>query len=170
MTMPENNQDSGHIEGDRTMNEKDAGKRRVILFICTHNSARSQMAEGYLRARYGDVFDVHSAGTEVRGVNPVAIAVMAEIGIDISTHRSKLIDEFMGMETDVVVTVCDSAQQACPFFPGAKMVIHAGFPDPSACTGPPRDCLDQFREVRDAIIAWIDTKLVPEYGHPETGS
>jgi arsenate reductase (thioredoxin) len=139
-------------------------KRRVILFICTHNSARSQMAEGYLRARYGDRFEVHSAGTAVRGVHPVAIAVMDEIGIDISGHRSKLIDEFTGKEADIVVTVCDSARDACPFFPGTKLLIHAGFPDPSAFTGTPRECLEQFRIVRDAIIAWVDGTLVPEYG------
>ena len=136
-------------------------RRRVILFICTHNSARSQMAEGYLRARYGDMFEVHSAGTEVRGVNPIAIAVMDEIGIDISEHRSRHIDEFIGREADVVVTVCDSARNACPYFPDAKKLIHAGFPDPSACTGTASECLEQFRQVRDAIIAWIDMTLVP---------
>jgi arsenate reductase (thioredoxin) len=138
-------------------------KRRVILFICTHNSARSQMAEGYLRARYSDLFDVHSAGIQVRGVHPVAVAVMGEIGIDISGHRSKLIDEFIGRDADVVITVCDTAHQTCPFFPGAKTCIHAGFPDPSDCTGTPRECLAKFQQVRDAIIVWIDTVFVPEY-------
>ncbi|MDP3563161.1 MAG: arsenate reductase ArsC [Methanoregula sp.] len=145
--------------------EKSSRKRQVILFICTHNSARSQMAEGYLRARHGDTFDVHSAGTEVRGVNPVAIAVMSEIGIDISGHRSKLIDEFIGRDTDVVVTVCDNAHQSCPFFPGTKTIIHAGFHDPSACAGTSRECLDVFRTVRDEIIEWIDHSFVPEYGN-----
>ena len=135
-----------------------------VLFICTHNSARSQMAEGYLRARYGDTFEAGSAGTEVREVHPGAIQVMKEIGIDISRHRSKLIDEFFDQGADVVVTLCDSAQQSCPFLPGAKKVIHAGFPDPSACAGTPEECLTQFRMVRDAIFVWIDTKLVPEYG------
>lgn len=140
-------------------------KKLRVLFICTHNSARSQMAEGYLRARYGDLFEAASAGTEVREVNPLAVAVMDEIGIDISGHRSKLIDEFFDRGADIVVTVCDSAHQACPFFPGAKTVIHAGFPDPSACAGTPDECLTQFRQVRNAVIAWIDTTLVPEYGH-----
>lgn len=144
-------------------NENSETKRRVILFICTHNSARSQMAEGFLRARYGDVFEVHSAGTEVRGVHPIAIAVMDEIGIDISTHRSKLIDEFFDRGADIVVTVCDSAHQVCPFFPGAKTLIHAGFPDPSACTGTPRECLDVFRTVRDEIVSWIVQSFVPQY-------
>jgi arsenate reductase len=136
-----------------------------VLFICTHNSARSQMAEGYLRARYGNLFKVGSAGTEVRTVHPLAVAVMEEIGVDISRHHSKLIDEFFDRSTDIVVTVCDSAHQACPFFPGAKKTIHAAFPDPSACTGSPGECLTQFRQVRDAIITWIEMTLVPEYGN-----
>lgn len=126
------------------MTEKDLNRRSVIIFICTHNSARSQMAEGYLRARHGDLFEVHSAGTEVREVNPIAVAIMAEMGIDISGHRSKLIDEFFDRKADVVVTVCDSAHQAC--------------------TGTPRECLALFQKVRDDIIAWIDTELVPKYG------
>ena len=151
------------MDYDTKTGETKSGKTRVI-FICTHNSARSQMAEGYLRARYSDKFEAGSAGTEVREVHPGAIQVMKEIGIDISGHRSKLIDEFFDRGADVVVTLCDSAQQSCPFLPGAKTVIHAGFPDPSACAGTPEECLTQFRMVRDAIIAWIDTKLIPEYG------
>ena len=151
------------MDYDTKTGETKSGKTRVI-FICTHNSARSQMAEGYLRARYSDKFEAGSAGTEVREVHPGAIQVMKEIGIDISGHRSKLIDEFFDRGADVVVTLCDSAQQSCPFLPGAKTVIHAGFPDPSACAGIPEECLTQFRMVRDAIIAWIDTKLIPEYG------
>ena len=134
-----------------------------VLFICTRNSARSQMAEGYLRARYGVLFDAGSAGTYVRGVHPMAVIVMEEIGIDISGHRSKLIDEFFGRGVDVVVSVCDSAHKACPFFPGSNITIHAGFPDPSACTGTPVECLEVFRTVIDNIIAWIDDSLVPTY-------
>jgi arsenate reductase len=149
--------------------ESPGKKRRVILFICTHNSARSQMAEGYLRAHYRDLFEVHSAGTVVWGVNPVAVAVMDEIGIDISGHRSKLIDEFLGQDVDIVVTVCDNAQHACPFFPGAKNVIHAGFPDPSACNGSARECLEVFRHVRDSIVAWIEDSFVPTYGNHSPG-
>jgi len=163
MTGPEMNS----MDYDTKTGETKSGKTRVI-FICTHNSARSQMAEGYLRARYSDKFEAGSAGTEVREVHPGAIQVMKEIGIDISGHRSKLIDEFFDRGADVVVTLCDSAQQSCPFLPGAKKVIHAGFPDPSTCAGTPEECLTQFRKVRDAIVAWIDTKLVPEYGHQAT--
>lgn len=153
---------------------KKAGKTHKrkprVLFICTHNSARSQMAEGYLRAHFGDLFEAGSAGTEVREVNPAAIAVMREIGIDISGHRSKLIDEFFDQGVDVVITVCDRAHQACPFFRGAKKSIHVGFPDPSACNGTPEECLLQFRQVRDEIIQWIDTVFVPEYRHMQPDS
>jgi arsenate reductase len=138
-------------------------KKPRILFICTHNSARSQMAEGYMNAKYGNRYETFSAGTEITRVHPMAFAVMKEIGIDISGHRSKLIDEFFGKEIETVVTVCDSAQKACPFFPGAKTVIHISFPDPLACTGTSDECLLQFREIRDAIILWIDAILVPEY-------
>ena len=131
------------------------GKRKV-LFICTHNAARSQMAEGYLRARYGDRYEVFSGGTRITRVHPVAIAVMKEIGIDISSHRSKLIDEFYGKGIETVVTVCDAADKVCPFFPGAKEEIHKSFPDPSAFTGSDEEIRAGFRNVRDEIIRWID--------------
>ena len=106
-----------------------------VLFICTHNAGRSQMAEGYLRARYGDRYEAFSAGTVVSTVNPLTVRVMAEPGIDISEQRSKELGVFIGEETDVVVTVCDAAAATCPMFPGAKRTIHASFPDPSAATG-----------------------------------
>ena len=130
--------------------------KKKILFICTHNSARSQMAEGYMNEKYGDRYEVFSGGTEKGRVHPMAIAVMKEIGIDISGHRSKLIDEFFGKGIETVVTVCDSAQKACPFFPGAKEEIHQGFPDPSTFTGSDEEIRAGFRRVRDEIIRWID--------------
>jgi arsenate reductase len=133
--------------------------RKKILFICTHNSARSQMAEGYMNAKYGDRYEVFSGGTEATCVHPMAIKVMQEIGIDISGHRSKLIDEHFGKGIELVVTVCDSAQKACPFFPGAKEEIHQGFPDPSAFTGSDEEVRAGFRQVRDEIIRWIDLKF-----------
>jgi arsenate reductase len=133
--------------------------RKKILFICTHNSARSQMAEGYMHAKYADRYEVFSGGTEVTRVHPMAIAVMQEIGIDISGNRSKLIDEHFGKGIELVVTVCDSAQKACPFFPGAKEEIHQGFPDPSAFTGSEEEVRAGFRNVRDAIIRWIDARF-----------
>ena len=130
--------------------------KKKILFICTHNSARSQMAEGYMKAKYGDHYEVFSAGTEVTRVHPTAIVVMKEIGIDISGHRSKLIDDLFGKGIETVVTVCDSAQKACPFFPGAQEVIHQSFSDPSAFKGSDEEVRTGFRNVRDEIIRWID--------------
>ena len=130
--------------------------KKKILFICTHNSARSQMAEGYMNVKYGDRYEVFSGGTEVSRVHPVAIEVMKEIGIDISGHRSKLIDDLFGKGIETVVTVCDSAQKACPFFPGAKEEIHQSFPDPSAFKGSDEEVRAGFRKVRDEIIRWID--------------
>jgi len=130
--------------------------KKKVLFICTHNAARSQMAEGYMNAKYGDRYEVFSAGTEVTQVHPMAIEVMKEIGIDISGHRSKLIDDLFGKGIETVVTVCDSAQKACPFFPGAKEVIHQSYPDPSAFTGSDEEVRAGFRKVRDEIIRWID--------------
>jgi arsenate reductase len=134
---------------------RDLMKKR-ILFICTHNAARSQMAEGYMQAKYGDSYDVFSGGTDVTRVHPMAIEVMKEIGIDISQHRSKLIDEFYGLGIETVITVCDAANKACPFFPGAKEVVHQSFPDPSAFNGSDEEIRTGFRRVRDEIIQWID--------------
>jgi arsenate reductase len=132
-----------------------------VLFICTHNSARSRIAEGYLRQQYGYLFEVGSAGTDPRPVYPMAVTVMQEIGIDISRGRSKHLDEYAEWKPDIVVSVCDRAKQACPFFPGVHARIHAGFIDPTECTGTPDECLARFRQVRDAIITWIDTIFVP---------
>lgn len=130
--------------------------KKKILFICTHNAARSQMAEGYVNAKYGDRYEAFSAGTEVTRVHPMAITVMKEIGTDISGHRSKLLEEFFGKGIEAVVTVCDAAQGACPFFPGAKKVIHQSFPDPSGFRGSEEEVRAGFRQVRDKITRWID--------------
>lgn len=127
-----------------------------VLFICTHNSARSHMAEGYMRARYGNRYETFSAGTEVTRVHPLAIEVMKEIGIDVSGHRSKSISEFFDVEMDFVVTVCDSASGVCPMFPGSKKTIHHEFIDPSSASGTNEQILEVFRTVRDEIIEWID--------------
>jgi arsenate reductase len=127
-----------------------------VLFICTHNAARSQMAEGYLRTKYENRFDAFSAGTEISTVSSNAIQVMKEIGIDISQQRSKSLDEFDGNKMDIVVTVCDNAKAACPFFPGAKKTIHMSFPDPKGFTGSDEVVLEGFRKVRDEITRWID--------------
>ena len=136
--------------------------KKRILFICTHNSARSQMAEGYVRARYGDRYEVFSAGIKVTGVHPIAIAVMKEIGMDISGQRSKTLSEFGGREMDLVVTVCDHARAACPFFPWAKETLHVAFPDTSTETGSEERITNAFREVRDQITEWIDDYIGAE--------
>jgi arsenate reductase len=136
-------------------------KKKKVLFICTHNSARSQMAEGYLNQRYGKYFEAYSAGTEPTSVHPLAVRVMEEMEIDISGHRSKSVSEFLNHHFDLAITVCDRAKEACPFFPGAKKHIHAGFPDPAIIEGTEEEKLTAFREVRDQIISWIERNLKP---------
>jgi arsenate reductase (thioredoxin) len=130
------------------------GKQRVII-LCTSNSARSQMAEGLLRHDAGDRFDVESAGTTPSQVRPEAIAVMRELGIDISRHRSKHLDEFTGQRFDYVVTVCDRAAEACPVYPGAAHRLHHNFEDPAACDGPEEERLAVFRRVRDELRSYL---------------
>jgi arsenate reductase (thioredoxin) len=129
--------------------------KKKVLFICTHNSARSQIAEGYMHAKYCNRYEVFSGGTEVTRVHPIAISVMHEIGIDISGHRSKHINEFLGKGIWTVVTVCDSVQNACPFFPDAQIIVHRSFQDPSSFGGPDEEVRSGFRNVRDEIIQWI---------------
>lgn len=124
-------------------------KKRVLI-LCTGNSARSQMAEGWLRAMAGDRFEVSSAGTHPSQVNPLAIAVMRERGIDLSRHRSKPLDEFAGERFDYVITVCDRARESCPVWPGAQ-AIHWSFDDPAAAEGDEEGRLAVFRRVRDEI-------------------
>ena len=126
-----------------------------VLFLCTHNSARSQMAEGFLRAKAGHRFEVQSAGTEKTSVNPLAIRVMAERGIDISGHTSKVYDGLVGAPWDYVITVCDDANERCPLFPGVQERIHWPFPDPSRATGSEEDRVATFRRVRDEIETQI---------------
>jgi arsenate reductase (thioredoxin) len=131
-----------------------------VLFLCTHNSSRSQMAEGLLRTHGGTHYQVFSAGTHPSKVHPLAIKVMAEMGIDISEqagHRAKGIEEFEAEPPmELVVTVCDEAAEECPYFPRARRQEHWGFPDPSAATGSEEERLEVFRRVRDAIAAHID--------------
>ncbi len=135
-----------------------AGKMR-ILFVCTANAARSQMAEGYLRAKYGDKYEVFSAGTRQSTVSPRAILVMQEIGIDISGHRSKTLDTFNGVPFDLAVTLCDNARAVCPVVPTAKKTIHHGFADPHLTPGTDEELLNGYRRVRDDISAWIDSSF-----------
>jgi arsenate reductase len=140
------------------------GSPHTILFLCTHNSSRSQMAEGLLNARGDGLYRAYSAGTQPTQVHPLAIKVMVELGIDISEaagHRAKSMTEFKGQQIDLVVTVCDDAAEACPFFPGARRQIHWSNPDPSAATGTEEERLVIFRQVRDALAARIN-ELVTE--------
>ena len=134
--------------------------KKSILFICVHNSARSQIAEGLINALYSDRYEAVSGGTEATRVHPGAIQAMAEIGIDISGHRSKSIDEFEGRRFDYVVMVCDDKETGCPFFPGGREYIHHAFDDPVACTGNSEEILACFRRSRDEIRAWIETDLL----------
>ncbi|HEX6480708.1 MAG TPA: arsenate reductase ArsC [Ktedonobacteraceae bacterium] len=134
--------------------------KQRVLFICTHNSARSQMAEGLLRNLGGERFEVFSAGTEATHVRPLAIRVMAEIGIDISGQQSKTLDRYLGEPLDDVITVCDAANEACPIFPGAKQRRHWSFEDPSKATGSEDDQMAVYRRVRDEIRARIEKELL----------
>ncbi len=129
--------------------------KKRVLFICTHNSARSQIAEGLMNELYGEKYEAFSAGTEPSKVNPFAIEVMDEIGIDISKHRSKSLEEFITQDFDYVITVCDHANEVCPFFPGGKERLHKGFNDPAAVHGNDMDRLTAFRRTRDEILEWI---------------
>lgn len=127
-------------------------KERVLI-LCTGNSARSQMAEGLLRALSGEHLEVYSAGSAPSHVNSLAIQVMAERGIDISQHHSKYVGEFIGQPFDVVITVCDQAAETCPIFPGKAERIHWSFPDPAKAEGNEQERLAVFRSVRDALEA-----------------
>jgi arsenate reductase (thioredoxin) len=134
--------------------------RMRVLFLCTHNSARSQMAEGLLRNLAADHFEAFSAGTEATRVRPEAISVMAEIGVDISSQESETLEHYLGEPLDLVITVCDDANESCPVFPGASARLHWSFPDPSKATGGYEERLHMFRNVRDEIRARIESELV----------
>jgi arsenate reductase len=129
-------------------------KKQRVLFICTNNSARSQMGEGLLTAKFGNRYEVFSAGTSPTQVNPYALSVMKEKGIDISGHKSKSLTEFQEDKFDIVVTVCESARESCPFFSGGR-IVHKGFSDPAALKGTNEEKQEAFRKSRDEIDDWI---------------
>lgn len=129
--------------------------KKKVLFLCTGNSCRSQIAEGWLRHYAGDRVEVFSAGTKPAGLNPMAVAVMRECDIDISSHRSKHVDDLTQNDFLFVITVCDSAREACPVFPGALYQLHWSFEDPAAATGSDTKKLEVFRRVRDQIAAHV---------------
>jgi arsenate reductase len=139
-------------------------EKMKVLFLCTGNSCRSQMAEGWTRHLKGDVIEAYSAGIETHGLNSHAVKVMAEAGVDISAQRSQNIEEFRDIEFDVVVTVCGHAHETCPFFPGTARVIHVGFDDPPQMAkklaeqgASEEEQLDCYRKVRDEIKAFVET-------------
>ena len=137
--------------------------KKNVLFLCTGNSCRSQMAEGWARALKGDVLEVHSAGTAPHGLDPNAVRVMAEAGVDISAHRSKHVNELLDAGIDFVVTVCDSAAEACPRFPGKAVTLHHSFDDPPRLAKDARDreaALAAYRRVRDEIRAFVADDLI----------
>ena len=135
-----------------------------VLFLCTGNSCRSQMAEGWARALKADIVEAYSAGIETHGLNPHAVKVMGEVGIDISSHRSKQVNDLMDIPFDYVVTVCGHANESCPLFPGNTKVVHIGFDDPpklAESATSPEEVLNCYRRVRDEIRAFAE-------GIPET--
>jgi arsenate reductase len=134
--------------------------KQRVLFICTHNSARSQMAEGLLRHLAGDRFEAFSAGTEATLVRPLAIKAMAEIGIDISEQQSKTLDRYLTQPFSMVITVCDTAAETCPIFPGAAQRRHWSLPDPSKATGSEAEQLATYQRVRDELRARIENELL----------
>jgi arsenate reductase (thioredoxin) len=125
--------------------------KSTVLFLCTGNSCRSQMAEGFLRHHGGHNFEVHSAGTNPTTLNPLAVKVMSEAGIDISRHESKNASQYTGNEFTYVITVCDHAKESCPIFPGNSIRLHWPFDDPADATGSEEERLPVFRRVRDEI-------------------
>jgi arsenate reductase len=138
------------------------GARETVLFICNHNAGRSQMAEALLRRFHGDRFEAFSAGTEPKPVNPYVVRSLAELGIDISSARSKSIEEFRGRTFDYVVTLCDRAKDSCPFFPGGKRFLHRAFPNPSSFLGTDEEVLAGVGSVRDGIRIWLVEVFGPE--------
>ncbi len=139
---------------------QEAEPKLKVLFLCTGNSCRSQMAEGWARHLKGDAIDAYSAGIETHGLNPHAVQVMAEAGVDISDHRSKHLDEVKHIPFDYVMTVCDHAHESCPLFPGRTTVVHVGFDDPprlAKAAKSEQEALDCYRRVRDEIRTFVET-------------
>jgi len=129
--------------------------KKRSLFICTHNSARSQMAEAFLKTLFPERFEVYSAGTQPGKLNPFVVKAMVEVGMDISGNHTKSVDEFKVDKFDLVVTVCDQAKETCPYFPGAKDYLHRNFEDPSTFTGSEEEIMEKVRQVRDNIKNWV---------------
>jgi arsenate reductase len=136
--------------------------KKKVLFLCTGNSCRSQMAEGWLRHLAGDQYEVASAGTQPVGLNPGAVEVMRELGIDIAAHHSKHLNEFLDVRFNHVITVCDRARETCPIFPGASSMLHWSFDDPAAARGSDEERRAVFRRVRDEIAGQVRRFVSPD--------
>ena len=135
-------------------------QKKSVLFICTHNAARSQMAEAILNKLYGDRYTAFSAGTDPTQIDPLVIKVMREIGVDVSNHRSKGLSLFKNSNMDYVITLCDQARESCPYFPGGIEHLHKGFSDPSELKGKTEDVINGYRRIRDEIQNWIEKEFV----------
>jgi len=148
----------GRVNGQQYSNDtmQPSSSRIKVLFLCTGNSARSQMAEGWTRALKSDAIDPYSAGIEAHGLNPLAVEAMKEVGVNISDQRSKLVTELLNIPFDYVITVCSHADENCPVFPGKVKVIHFGFDDPAKAKGSKEEQLAVFRRVRDEIKSFIE--------------
>jgi len=133
--------------------------KKSVLFVCTHNAVRSQMAEALLNKIYGDRYSAFSAGTDPTQIDPLVVSVMREIGIDVSNYRSKGLNVFQDYHFDYVVTVCDQANESCPYFPGGNLRIHKSFSDPSKFQGWHENVIKEYRHIRDEIIKWIEKEF-----------
>jgi len=134
-------------------------KKKSVLFICTHNAARSQMAEAILNKLYGDRYTAFSAGTDPTQIDPFVVLVMREIGVDVSDCRSKGLSLFKNSNMDYVITLCDQAKESCPYFPGGIEHLHKGFSDPSELKGKTEDVINGYRCIRDEIQNWIEKEF-----------
>ncbi|PWI48978.1 low molecular weight phosphatase family protein [Candidatus Heimdallarchaeota archaeon B3_Heim] len=137
-------------------------QKKVVLFVCTHNSARSQLSEAILEQKFGDHFQTFSAGTKPTTINPYVKQVLTEMGINTSNLKAKHVNEFLGQEIDIIVTVCDSAKESCPYFLGAKRYEHKSFKDPSNFTGTNDERLKAVKRLRDEISEWIEEVFTPK--------
>ena len=138
---------------------KICSSKKSVLFICKHNAVRSQMAEAFLNNIYGDRYSAFSAGSDPTQIDPLVIMVMREIGIDVSNYRSKGLNVFQDYHFDYVVTVCDQANESCPYFPGGNLRIHKSFSDPSKLQGWHEDVIKEYRRIRDEIKNWIEKEF-----------
>jgi arsenate reductase len=137
-------------------------QKKVVLFVCTHNSARSQLAEAILRQKYHKFYQVFSAGTQPTDINPYILQILIDMGIDTSKLESKHVNMFLGKEIDFVVTVCNSAQETCPFFPNAKQYLHKNFDDPNSFTGTAENIFKEVNRVKKEIADWIEEEFAPK--------